>query len=42
MFRTRDYAADPVFTGEIPEGCTLRVYARAQENDSPPVYYDLR
>lgn len=38
----RDYAADPVFMGEVPEGTTLRVYARTQENDSPAVYFDLR
>lgn len=38
----REYAADPAYTGHVPEDATLRVYARVKENDSPAAYYDLR
>jgi len=38
----QEYAQEPVYAGTIPEGTVLRVYAKAKENDSAAVYYDLR
>ena len=37
----REYAADPAYAGDIPEGTMLRVYARAQGSEEEAVYFDL-
>lgn len=37
----REYTPDPVWQGEIPQGHTLRVYAKAASGGQTPVYCDL-
>ena len=37
----RDYAPENSWQGSIPDGCILRVYARAAHSEQTPVYFDL-
>ena len=37
----QEYAPANSWQGRIPEGCTLRVYARAAQGTQAPVYFDL-